>query len=400
MRWAYMVIGLVIMTPQICAAQTTAAKRANLLDVVNGAVVLSVSSMYSDEWSGLNLINGTTKTGWCSAGNAPFPHILLIELPQTFAVASIAVNNVNTQDSNYPGISSKDVSIFGSTISSTAGFTQLASMIVGIGIRKEIKLAQTTNVQWLKFVVNSNWGNAEYTEIMELEAYGRPAGPPPKVDVSGIYQTNYGPLSIVQEGDSVAGCYDHDNGTLAGIINGRVMQFEWREDKGRQTGAGIMVISMKSDALSGIWFKHGRLRGEWSGKRGGPAPRCTPAHSGSIGSKLANTGKVTLYGIYFDADSARLKSESDKTLNAILIELKARPTLKLQVAGHTDAANTEAYNLKLSQQRAEAVVAWLTAHGAPAENLVATGYGESQPVADNATSAGRSLNRRVELIVQ
>lgn len=395
-----MAFGIAILSATVCAAQTAVPGRTNLLDVANGAVIISVSSSYSSSWSGLNLIDGTTKYGWCSAEKAPFPHTLLIELPQTFSVTSIAVNNANAQDRAYPGISSQGIVVFGSTTSPSSGFVQLASMNVSIGMRKEVKLAQAANVQWLKFVVNSNWGNAEYTEIMELEAYGRPIGPPPRVDVSGVYQTNYGPLRIEQDGNSVAGCYDHDGGTLSGTINGRVMQFEWRENEGRQTGAGIMVLSLRGDALNGVWYEHGRLQGEWSGKRGDPAPQCTPARGGTLAAKLASTGKATLYGIYFDSDSARIKPESDKTLNEILAALKAKPTLKLLITGHTDATNTDAYNLNLSQQRAEAVMGWLIDHGAAAANMSAKGYGESQPVADNATSAGRALNRRVELIVQ
>lgn len=395
-----MALGIVILSVTVCAAQPLKPKRTNLLDVATGAVVISVSSIYSSSWSGLNLIDGTTKSGWCSAEKAPFPHTLLIELPQTFSVTNIAVNNANAQDSSYPGISSKGITVYGSTTSASSGFIQLAAMTVSIGMRKEVTLAQRANVQWLKFIVHSNWGNAEYTEIMELEAYGRPVGPPPKVDVTGVYQTNYGALRIEQDGTGVAGCYDHDGGALSGNMNGRVMQFEWREREGRRTGTGIMVLSMKGDALNGVWFEQGELQGEWSGKRGGPVPQCTTAQGGTIAAKLASTGKATLYGIYFDPDSARLKPDSDKTLNEILNALKAGPTLKLQVAGHTDATNTDDYNLKLSQQRAEAVVAWLVARGATAANLSARGYGESQPVADNATTAGRALNRRVELVVQ
>jgi outer membrane protein OmpA-like peptidoglycan-associated protein len=124
------------------------------------------------------------------------------------------------------------------------------------------------------------------------------------------------------------------------------------------------------------------------------------ARGGSIATNLASTGKVVLYGIYFDSDSATLKSESEKTLGEILAALQAKPTLKLQIAGHTDSTNTDAYNLKLSQQRAEAVVAWLVKHGIAASRLTAKGFGKSQPVADNATAAGRALNRRVELVVQ
>lgn len=95
-----------------------------------------------------------------------------------------------------------------------------------------------------------------------------------------------------------------------------------------------------------------------------------------------------------------MKPESEKTLNEILAVLQAQSALKLLIAGHTDSTNTDAYNLKLSQQRAEAVVAWLVKRGVVASRLTAKGFGKSQPVADNATAAGRALNRRVELVKQ
>jgi outer membrane protein OmpA-like peptidoglycan-associated protein len=94
------------------------------------------------------------------------------------------------------------------------------------------------------------------------------------------------------------------------------------------------------------------------------------------------------------------KPESEKTLREILAVLQAQPSLKLLIAGHTDSTNTDAHNLRLSQQRADAVVLWLVTHGVAPLRLTARGFGKSQPVADNATAAGRALNRRVELVTQ
>jgi OOP family OmpA-OmpF porin len=68
--------------------------------------------------------------------------------------------------------------------------------------------------------------------------------------------------------------------------------------------------------------------------------------------------------------------------------------------GNNCIVRTDAYNIKLSQQRAEAVVAWLIAHGVTVLRLTAKGFGESQPVADNTTAVGRALNRRVGLVAQ
>jgi len=76
--------------------------------------------------------------------------------------------------------------------------------------------------------------------------------------------------------------------------------------------------------------------------------------------------------------------------------MAADPTLRLRLVGHTDSQGTPATNLPLSQRRAAAVAGWLAQNGVPPARLAAEGRGQGQPIADNATDAGRSLNRRVE----
>jgi len=119
--------------------------------------------------------------------------------------------------------------------------------------------------------------------------------------------------------------------------------------------------------------------------------------SEALAQQLEVEGKVDLYGIYFDLDKATLKSESEATLQQVRELLANRPTLRLIIGGHTDSEGGDDYNLALSQRRAAAVVAWLTGHQIAADRLQSEGFGETQPVADNATPAGRALNRRVEV---
>jgi outer membrane protein OmpA-like peptidoglycan-associated protein len=113
------------------------------------------------------------------------------------------------------------------------------------------------------------------------------------------------------------------------------------------------------------------------------------------------TGHIAIYGIYFDTDSAEIKSESTPTLEEISKLLMSRPDLELLVVGHTDNRGTYAHNMDLSRQRAEAVARVLTSDYSISENrLRAAGVGYLSPVASNDTEPGRSMNRRVELVKQ
>ncbi|MGH8045342.1 MAG: OmpA family protein, partial [Stenotrophomonas sp.] len=100
--------------------------------------------------------------------------------------------------------------------------------------------------------------------------------------------------------------------------------------------------------------------------------------------------------IRFEHKSPVLRADGLDMLRASALALRAAdPGLRLEVAGHTDSLGTADSNLRLSQQRAEAVVAELQALGVPAHTLQARGYGEEQPVADNRLEAGRERNRRI-----
>lgn len=121
--------------------------------------------------------------------------------------------------------------------------------------------------------------------------------------------------------------------------------------------------------------------------------------SESLAGQLAREGEANLYGIYFDTARATLKPESEATLQQVLGVLDADPKLRLVIAGHTDSEGEDAYNQGLSEQRAVAVMQWLTGKGIDAARLSSEGLGESMPVADNGSEAGRALNRRVQLRV-
>jgi OOP family OmpA-OmpF porin len=116
---------------------------------------------------------------------------------------------------------------------------------------------------------------------------------------------------------------------------------------------------------------------------------------------MAATGRVALYGIYFDTNKADVKPESKPALEEIVKLLKKEPGLKLHVVGHTDNAGGLDFNLGLSKRRAEAVAAVLEKEYSIAhDRLTANGVAYLAPVATNATEEGRAKNRRVELVPQ
>jgi outer membrane protein OmpA-like peptidoglycan-associated protein len=108
---------------------------------------------------------------------------------------------------------------------------------------------------------------------------------------------------------------------------------------------------------------------------------------------------VNMSDVLFDSGKYTLKPEAREKLAKVSGILLAYPNLKVQVEGYTDNVGGDQYNLTLSQQRGDAVRAYLVSQGVSPDNISATGYGMSSPIADNATSAGRAQNRRVQMVV-
>lgn len=108
--------------------------------------------------------------------------------------------------------------------------------------------------------------------------------------------------------------------------------------------------------------------------------------------------KMTLEGVNFEFDKATLSQEDIAIIDRDVATLEKWSNVNVEIAGHTDSRGSDEYNVGLSQRRAEAVRNYLISKGVAAERLSAKGYGESRPVADNATDEGRLMNRRVELV--
>lgn len=103
--------------------------------------------------------------------------------------------------------------------------------------------------------------------------------------------------------------------------------------------------------------------------------------------------------ILFDVDSYQLKTETKRQLTEFAQTLNKYDDTDIRIEGHADATGSDAHNQTLSNQRAEAVGAFLQGQGVKSSRVDEKGYGEAQPVADNSTEAGRRKNRRVDVAV-
>jgi outer membrane protein OmpA-like peptidoglycan-associated protein len=114
---------------------------------------------------------------------------------------------------------------------------------------------------------------------------------------------------------------------------------------------------------------------------------------------ISSGGKMILNNVFFEFDRATLNSKSYIELDKLFTFLKENPVVHILIGGHTDNVGEDIYNQKLSHERAKVVYQYLVDHGISSDRLEIKGFGASQPVADNDTEKGRSLNRRTEITI-
>lgn len=106
---------------------------------------------------------------------------------------------------------------------------------------------------------------------------------------------------------------------------------------------------------------------------------------------------ITLENVFFDTGKSTLRPESNKSLDDLAEYLNLKKTVKIEIGGHTDNVGDAASNLKLSDGRANAVRNYLMKKGVAGDRVIAKGYGDTMPVADNSTPEGKQKNRRTEV---
>lgn len=171
-------------------------------------------------------------------------------------------------------------------------------------------------------------------------------------------------------------------GALGGLLLGGLIG----GGTGRIVGAGIGGI-----AGAAVGYTMDKQIRQLREQTAGSGVDVTPTDNGqAILVNLPN-------GVTFDTDSTLIKPAFRDTLDRVAQSLQQYPNSLIDVYGHTDSTGSDAYNMTLSQNRAQAVADYLSSRGVNPQRLRAQSYGKTQPVASNATDQGRAANRRVEI---
>jgi len=303
-----------------------------------------------------------------------------------------------------PERSAKAVDVLISDTSATAGFKPLTSVTLKMADGQRFAAAAPGTGRWLKLVIKSNGGDPDYSEIMNFRAFGKALTSTPVKNVSGTYSSaQFGNFHLLQTGAQLSGCYEHDQGLVQGGLEAQLMRLTWSQGGGKTSGPAIMVQARDGKSFKGFWQEAGSAEWHpgWDLKKISDKVGACPNWKGPAGNVvadgLAQEGRVRLYGINFDSDSDRLRADATPAIDQLRDALKANPSWKVTIEGHTDSTSTAAHNLDLSKRRAAAVKAALAAGGIDAARLTTQGYGQTKPVASNDSELGRAQNRRVEI---
>jgi outer membrane protein OmpA-like peptidoglycan-associated protein len=162
----------------------------------------------------------------------------------------------------------------------------------------------------------------------------------------------------------------------------------------------VRQVSDENGPADAQWASAG-VSMKWSFKQAAPPPPPPPVAQAPPPPPPPTKEKIVLRGVHFDFDKSNIRPDARVILDEAVRILKERADIAIAIEGHTDAVGSDAYNMKLSNRRAQAVKTYLVDHGIAAKRIVSVeGFGKRQPVASNDTAEGRAQNRRVELHVK
>ncbi len=365
----------------LLALVLSAAPDVNLLSLEAGGVAVETPPTWGGAWSVEAMVDGSASTGWCSASGAKGPFRFVFELEQRSLVTSVEVDDRSTQEGSYPGISARALEVWVSSAGPTEGFTLAAKLPVPKAGTASATLPKETYARWVRLVVPGNWGDAQYTELMEVSVRGHGLEPSPRRPPLGTWALEHGTvLRLSDEAGAVNGCEvrtagDRDVWLMRGETRGRVTAFTWRDVAAGSAGTSVVVVR-DDGTLRGSWRTDGGGSGAWVGRKLGPGPELdcrAAAEEVRVLRRLeASRFGTPLTGVGFEGDELRLEPQSElATLRRLLLADKDLRARVLVLGRASEPAPDE---LERAERRAQKVLQYLQTGGVPA-SAVDVGFG-------------------------
>lgn len=377
-------------------------QRIDYLTFAQGAVPVAISgagaSLGATFEHAVRITDGDpTSFTIASGGTAETDTVFVYELPapttfDRFAVPGILETPSPTQTFT------RLVEVHGSTSGPGDGYTLLASGTLETHKKRgevtDLSIAASIPVRWIKLRLIGGIhmlrpiSGLEFSEII---GNGTQDTPSLAEHFHGTWQRQGVVLGLRQDGPLVSGCYDNA-GELTGTVTGNILRASGIDASDKTKS--LFILSIASDgSVRGVRSTNGSPFRLYAAPVAPPgvSTKCSQPPPPTIGC-----GSV-IHGINFDFDSADIRPESEPILRQLFLSLQADRSASIVIEGHTSSEGTTDYNLRLSQRRAQAIVADLVKRGLAAGRISAAGAGEARPIAGNNDESGRSLNRRVEV---
>ncbi len=290
----------------------------------------------------------------------------------------------------------KEVEVHGSAAGPDGPWTLLARGTLAThesrGQVTELAIEASEPVQWVRIRMADGiemLAEQMFLEFGEIIGNGTQEVPALVDHFSGTWRGRGVTLRLLQDGGTVAGCYDRGS-PLTGTVTGNLL---------RAIGVGVsdavishFILGVTDDgSVRGVRSTNGAPFRLYTGPSDEREVECAEPVEPTLGC-----GSV-IHGINFGFDSAEIREDSNPVLRTLFEGLSADSSNEIVVEGHTSSEGSDAYNLDLSERRSGAVVQDLVRRGIDGSRLAPVGRGESTPIASNDDEAGRSLNRRVEI---
>jgi len=358
----------------------------------------------------INLIDESSRTDWTTS--AAGPATVVFELPERTQLNRLGFDSASLVRAEK---SPRTVKVEISDISASDGFqTILETELKPAEDGQSFPVSTKLPGRWVRLTLVDNNGD-EYFGLTGFRGYGEQLTQSASLpELTGTYQAPWGQLRLRQEGTRVTGCYDLQEGIIAGGIEGRMLVAELTETTSDGTrdrkrgffsfangGQSLFGVSRAADAepdaMPGIAYAAQKISGETGECPDIPGWSSGQVAKSQLAQEIVERGRARLDGINFDFNAATIHPESRTLLDQIVRLLKDNPDWKVTLEGHTDNVGGEAFNADLSERRAAAMKSYLADHGVGPDRVATAGFGYSRPVASNDTQMGRAQNRRVEI---